>query len=68
LRNRKMKGELWTLFKGFTDDELKFYQYFRMSRYQFSNLLKTIHADLLKKNTTFREAVSPQEKLGACLT
>jgi hypothetical protein len=50
-RNRKMEGEFCTLFKELTEDELKFYQYFRMSRYQFSDLLKTIHVDLLKKGS-----------------
>jgi hypothetical protein len=67
LRNRKTEGEFLTLFKELTDDELKFYQYFRMSRYQFNNLLKKVQVDLLKNNTAFREAISPQEKLAVCL-
>jgi hypothetical protein len=52
----KKEGEFWTLIKELTDNELNFYQYFRMSRYQFNNLQKKIHVDLLKKNTTLREA------------
>jgi hypothetical protein len=54
LRNRKLEREFWTLYKELTDNELKFYQYFRMSRYQFNKLLKMIHTDLLKENATFR--------------
>jgi arabinogalactan endo-1,4-beta-galactosidase len=49
LRNRKTKGEFWALFKELTDDELKFYRYFRMSMYQFNNLLKKVQIYLLKK-------------------
>jgi hypothetical protein len=66
-RNRKSEGEYWTLYKQLADDEMKFYQYFGMSKHQFSYLLQKIEKDLNKKNTTFREAVSPVEKLATCL-
>ena len=66
-RSRKSQGEYWTLYKELTDDELKFYQYFRMSKHQFNYLLQKIEKDLKKKNTTFREAISPVEKLTTCL-
>jgi hypothetical protein len=66
LRNRKTEGEFWASSKELTDDEKKFYQYFRMCRYQFYNLLKKVQVDLFKKNTTFREAFSPQEKVVVC--
>jgi len=46
---------------------MKFYQYFRMSKHQFNYLLQKIEKDLKKKNTTFREAISPVEKLAICL-
>jgi hypothetical protein len=65
LEEQKTEGEFWTLFKELIDDELKFYQYFRMSRYQFNNLLQKVQVDLLKNNI-FREAISPQEKLPVC--
>jgi hypothetical protein len=41
-RNRKSEGEYWMLYKELTDDGMKFYQYFRMSKHQFSYLLHTI--------------------------
>jgi hypothetical protein len=54
------------MYKELADDEMKFYQYFRMFKHQFNYLLQKIEKDL-KKNTTFREAVSPVEKLATCL-
>jgi hypothetical protein len=50
-RNRKSEGEYWTLYKELADDEMKFYQYFRMSKHQFNHLLQKIEKDLKKKNT-----------------
>jgi hypothetical protein len=41
-RNRKSEGEYWTLYKELADDEMKFYQYFRMSKHQFSYLLQKV--------------------------
>jgi hypothetical protein len=41
-RSRKSEGEYWTLYKEFADDEIKFYQYFRMSKHQFNYLLQKI--------------------------
>jgi hypothetical protein len=66
-RNRQSEGEYWTLYTELADDEMKFYQYFRMSKHQFNYLLQKTEKDLKKKNTTFREAISPVEKLAACL-
>jgi hypothetical protein len=34
-----------------------------MSESTYLNLLSLIEEDLMKKNTTFREAISPREKL-----
>jgi hypothetical protein len=67
-RNRKSEGEYWTLYKELADNEMKFDQYFRMSKHQFNYLLQKTEKDLKKKNTTtFREATSPVEKLATCL-
>jgi hypothetical protein len=41
-RSRKSKGVYWTLYKHLTDDEIKFYLYFRMSKGQFNYLLQKI--------------------------
>lgn len=60
---RKSVGEFYTLFKELEDEESSFYNYFRMSQCQFYVLLTKIQ----KQNTTFREAISPKEKLMVCL-
>jgi len=41
-RSRKSEGKYWTLYKELADDELKFQQYFRMSKHQFIYLLQKI--------------------------
>lgn len=67
LKNRKIESEFFTLHKELMDDETKFYQYYRMSKDQFRYLLDKIIGDITKNNTTFREAISPIEKLAVCL-
>jgi hypothetical protein len=66
-RIRKSEDEYWTLFKELADDEMKFYRHFRMPKHQFNYLLQKIEKDLKKKNATFRETISPVEKLATCL-
>jgi hypothetical protein len=66
-RNRKSEGEYWTLYEELADDEMKFYHYFRMSKRQFNYLFQKIEKGFKKKNTTFREAISPVETLATCL-
>jgi hypothetical protein len=44
-RNRKSEGKYWTLYKELADDEMKFYQYFRMSKHQFNYLLQKIEKE-----------------------
>jgi hypothetical protein len=39
LIRRKTEGEFFTLYKELVDAEEKFHQYFRMSKYQFNDLL-----------------------------
>jgi hypothetical protein len=66
-RSRKLEGEYRTVYKELVNDEIKFYQYVRMSKLQFNYLRRKIEKDLKKKNITFREAISPVEKLATCL-
>lgn len=67
IKERKTEGEYWTLFRHLVDDEEKFWQYFRMSTFQFKMLLKKIENDIVRRNTNFRECLSPEEKLAVCL-
>jgi len=66
-RNRKSGCEYWTVYKELADEEMKFYQHFRMSKHQFNYLLQKIVKDLKKKITTFRDLKKPVEKLATCL-
>lgn len=67
VRKRKTEGEYWTLYRHLVDDEEKFFSYFRMTSFQFNELLRKIENDITKRNTTFRESLSPKEKLAVCL-
>ncbi|PSN38572.1 hypothetical protein C0J52_19755 [Blattella germanica] len=67
LKERNTEGEYFTLFQELTDDDTKFFQYFRMSKYQFNDLLSNIEEQLQLQNTTFREAISAKQKLCVCL-
>lgn len=68
LRKRKTEGEYWTLYRHLVDDEEKFFSYFRMTSFQFNELLRKIENDITKRNTPFRDSLSPKEKLylGCC--
>jgi hypothetical protein len=45
VRNRKSEGECWTLYRELADDEMKFCQYFRLSKHQFNYLLQKIEKE-----------------------
>lgn len=67
LKKRKTEGEFFTLYRGLADDETKFFQYFRMTKHTFQYILNKISSDIAKQNSTFRESISPIEKLAVCL-
>jgi hypothetical protein len=67
LLQRKEEGEYFTLYRELVEDSIRFHQYFRMSESMYLNLLSLIQEDLMKKYTTFCEAISPREKLTVCL-
>jgi len=47
-RNRKSECEFWTVY---SDDEMKFYQHFRMPKHHFNYLLQKTEKYFKKKNT-----------------
>jgi len=49
LSKREIEGEFVTLYKELTDDEVKFYGYFRMNRECFSALLEKVSPLLIKQ-------------------
>lgn len=67
LQDRKSVGEYHTLYPRLIDDDSKFHSYFRMNIGTFEKILSIIENDLKKKNTPYREAITPREKLAVCL-
>lgn len=67
LKLRKKEGEFFTLYPQLISDEEKFYKYFRMSQTQFQKILMKIKNSIRKRNTKYREAITPIEKLAVCL-
>jgi hypothetical protein len=65
--NRERDGEFGTLYKELTDDETKFFEYFRMSENCFNILLSKIEVHLKHQDTRWRKAVTPRERLAVCL-
>ena len=63
---RYSKGEFYRLYldqRYFPD---KFFENYRMSTMQFDDILSRIHHLITKKDTNFRKAITPEEKL--CVT
>ncbi|GBP75201.1 hypothetical protein EVAR_88807_1 [Eumeta japonica] len=67
LKARHTEGEFWQIQRHLLDDEEKFYIYFHMDRYLFDYILSFIEKDITKKNTKFRLAVTPIEKIAVTL-
>lgn len=49
------------------NDDVKFFQYFRMSNAKFTTLLDTLSPHILRQNTTYRVAIEPEQRLAVCL-
>lgn len=58
--------ENMTLFLDLLNDDIKFFQYFRMFQPRFIFLVDILKPHLLRQNTTYREAIGPEE-MACCL-
>lgn len=67
LKARHAEGQFWQIQRHLIDDEEKNYIYFRMDRYLFDYILSLIQKYITKKNTKFRPAISPIEKIAVTL-
>ncbi|XP_071534104.1 uncharacterized protein [Panulirus ornatus] len=56
-------GMYVTLYPKLRNHEEKFFNYFRMSMTSFDDLLELVGEDIATANTTFRDSISPEEKL-----
>lgn len=66
-KQRKKEGEYWTTRRHLLADEEKFFSYYHMPQCVFYNILSYIEDSITKKNTKFREAITPEEKLAVTL-
>lgn len=66
-KSRSVEGEFITLYPHLMDDERKFYEYFRMTQKTFHDLLTQVENYLKKKDTFWRPAIEPKQRLAVCL-
>ncbi|XP_030749371.1 protein ALP1-like [Sitophilus oryzae] len=66
-QKRAELGEFHHLFNDLKEDEKKFFQYFRMSHNKFLELLDILEPDLSFQNSSFRRAISKEERLAVAL-
>ena len=63
-RERILYSEYFHLYQRLRDTDREFhYQYIRMSKERFDHLLSLIRADITKKDTPMRKAISAEERL-----
>lgn len=61
--DRERFGEFYTLYEDLRIDEERFWRYFRMSIATFDYILEAIRSAIAKKNTNYRQCISPEERL-----
>ncbi len=67
LSSRMNTGAHHTLFNDLCADEKKFFNYFRMSKPSFEELLSYVRRDITGTTTNMRECIAPDEKLDVTL-
>lgn len=60
---RESKGLYVMMFDELCADNKKFFNYFRMSKSSFFELLSLIKVDITGKDTKMRKCITPEEKL-----
>lgn len=66
-KKRSTYGEFHHLFQDLLQDDVKFYQYFRMSPEKFHELKSIIQDEIKKEDTKMRRPISVEERLAVCL-
>ena len=64
---RASKGEFYRLYVDQQHFPEKFFENYRMSTHQFDKILNKIDPLVQKKDTNFRKAITPEEKLALTL-
>lgn len=60
-------GAYRTLMGQLRSDDVKFFNYFRMSQSSFDELLRRVEGDFKRQDTVMRKSITPEEKLVICL-
>lgn len=66
-QDRESEGEYHTIYRKLVNNAKAYYDYFKMSESCFHLLLQKLQSDLQKKDTNWRKAISPMERLVVCL-
>lgn len=64
---RFIKGQFYKLFQDLCEHPEKFFQYYRMSKSSFDELLGIVGPSITYKDTKWRNAVPPEERLSVTL-
>lgn len=67
LVERSSKGLYHTLYGDLRQDNKMFFQYFRMSKDSFDELLENISHNIIKIDTMMRTSIPPEERLALTL-
>ena len=62
-QNKKRQGAFHNLIQELKDDDEKYFNYFRMSKASYYELLHRLGPALQRQDTTFRNALTPDEQL-----
>jgi hypothetical protein len=62
LRDRLEKGLFYTLYDDLRQGDRKFFQYFRMSKTSFDELLENVKEEITEMGRILRRAVPTEEK------
>ena len=60
---RHLRGILCRLYPQLCDDDGKFFNYMRMSRSSFEELLNSVGPKIYRQDTNFRKAITARERL-----
>ena len=67
IAERSKTGAFNTLFHELRQDNMKFFNYFRMSITTFDELLNKLHDHLLRQDSKMRDSIKPVERLSVAL-
>ena len=64
---RPREGHYHTIMNHLRNDNTKFYNFYRMTQASFDELLILLEPHIRKKDTSFRQSISPEERLAMTL-